>query len=201
MDVIRNYCSTNHIRFMDLSRFSAYDALRMATVNARVEKSALLVIDYSVADTALKNALYKEEFCDPDSILVLWKIAIIPIAPDDITDLTLKRVIDLDGADDECPICLGDEGQDRIMCQTCRMPYCLTCFKNQAGVCAFCAGEMPMETLVGLQDRKEKLKANMRRRMEEATKQAKANARATPMAIEVKQKYKDTIKALRNKRR
>lgn len=201
MDVIRNYCSTNHIGLIDLSRRSAYDAIRIAMVNARIEKPALLVIDYSVADTAVKNALYREEYCDPDSILVVWKIATIPIPPEEINDLTLKRVIDLDGAEDECPICLGNEGEDRIMCATCRMPYCLSCYKNQAGVCAFCAGELPMERLVGLRDRKEKLKMNVRRTMEEATKQAKAKARETPIAREIRQNYKDTLKALRNRRR
>lgn len=170
-------------------------------MNARIEKPALLVIDYSVADTALKNALYKEEFCDPDSILVLWKIAMIPIPPEEITDLTLKRVIDLDGADDECPICLADEGEDRLMCPTCRMPYCLGCFKIQAGVCAFCAGELPMERLVGLRDRKDQLRENMRRAMKEATKQAKERARETPIAKDVMRNYKETLKAMKNRRR
>lgn len=194
MDVLRLYCKDNGIRMYDASRITSATVFLSMVTRCRDDPKAVIVVDYSVAHTAVRAVYYNEAmFSCEDPLLLVWCEQITAIQREDVTHLFLSRLILDDVVENECSICLNDS-KDLLMCGVCCIPYCDGCFARQRGVCAFCTNpKMGVRTRAGARAHcnriHEEVGANIRRALNLAGQEARLLARETPYAKGVRAKY------------
>lgn len=201
MEIIKDYCKEQHVKCYDVSNLTSTMVVIKAMARYENTANAVIVIDYSVADTSIKNLVYNQEWCDTDAILLVWMATVIVIPRSEVSKLVLSRIILASREEDECSICLTEINQ-KILCDQCYIPYCADCFTRQKGVCAFCAspkmGVRSKKEIKKMEEDRKYVASLLQRGINATIQEDKVIARQCDLAKEVKANY---TKLLREKRR
>lgn len=203
METIKLYCEQQDIKMYDISKLTSTMVVIQIISRCEKEPKAVIVIDYSVAHTSIKNIIYNEEMCDRDAVLIIWMATVVAVRKCDINNRLMSRIILTDEAEDECSICLAEPNQ-KLLCEHCYIPYCTKCFTQQNGVCAYCAspnmGVRSKKEVKRIGEKRRDISAKLQRALNTSIQEAKAIARQCEYAKEVKATYENKIKEKRRQR-